>query len=688
MTFLNPAYLIGLIAAGIPIIIHFLNLRRMKEVEFSSIKFLKEIQRTKIRNIKIKQWLLLLIRVLILIFIVLAFARPTIKDKFFISAGSDGKTSAVIIIDNSISMAAKKNSMTNLELSKITAKNYLSLLNADDEISIISTSLDTKKLKLKNISEAQKQVENINVSYVSVDLISSLKLAVDVLKESTNLNKEIFICSDFQKSLTLSKLNEYFDKNTDERIKIFINNLSIDNLRNISVIDLNLENQILQKGKKINFTGKLSNSSQSESSENVISIFINNERVGQTGFFIAPKEKINLNLETDLKSSGLIESFAEIDDDEINYDNRYYNSFFIPEKINVIGISDNPNELDYISRVINNVENMELKIIPIDRIASVDYSSISVAFVVIPNEQKRVVELVEQLPKNLNIIILPGINTDEATMNLFLKKMNLGSAKFIQTNTPIEFDKIDYNHPIFKDLFESKNFPKIESPKILKEFRLNISKPFNEIITLQNKSAFFIEKILENKRLLIFSQTFDDKFGDFQFKGIFAPMLVKAIYYLSVDYSKNKPTFPGESINFDLNRITSKTIEVIKPEGEKEYLPIINEKRFSYSNTNQIGTYKFYNDGKLIHYESVNINSMEYIYSFYTSSEISEKLKSKGFTNKIFFVDKNENIKNIVSHSRVGTELWKVIILFVLLLLLIEMFLARNTKSEIAKVNR
>ncbi|HEX9828971.1 MAG TPA: BatA domain-containing protein, partial [Bacteroidota bacterium] len=79
MTFLNPFILFGLLAAGIPILLHLLNLRKLRTIEFSTLSFLKELQRTKIRRIKIRQWLLLLLRTLLVICIVMAFARPTLK---------------------------------------------------------------------------------------------------------------------------------------------------------------------------------------------------------------------------------------------------------------------------------------------------------------------------------------------------------------------------------------------------------------------------------------------------------------------------------------------------------------------------------------------------------------------------------------------------------------------------------
>ena len=62
MIFLNPTVLFGLLASSIPVIIHFLNLRKIKKVEFSTLTFLKELQKSKIKKIKFKQWLLLVLQ--------------------------------------------------------------------------------------------------------------------------------------------------------------------------------------------------------------------------------------------------------------------------------------------------------------------------------------------------------------------------------------------------------------------------------------------------------------------------------------------------------------------------------------------------------------------------------------------------------------------------------------------------
>ena len=99
MIFLNPAVLFGLLATSIPVIIHLINLRKLNRVEFSTLAFLKELQKTKIKKVKLKQWILLALRILIIIFLVSSFARPTIESVSLAGVSSSAKTSSVIILD-------------------------------------------------------------------------------------------------------------------------------------------------------------------------------------------------------------------------------------------------------------------------------------------------------------------------------------------------------------------------------------------------------------------------------------------------------------------------------------------------------------------------------------------------------------------------------------------------------------
>ncbi len=100
MNFLNPIVLFGLGAVLLPLLIHLLSKRRAKEVAFPSIKLLALMQTDRIRMLKIKQLLILILRTLVILLLILAFARPAIRSVF----KADARISSVIIIDGSASM--------------------------------------------------------------------------------------------------------------------------------------------------------------------------------------------------------------------------------------------------------------------------------------------------------------------------------------------------------------------------------------------------------------------------------------------------------------------------------------------------------------------------------------------------------------------------------------------------------
>ncbi len=133
MTFLNPFALFGLLAAAIPILLHLLNLRKLRTIEFSTLTFLKELEKTKIRRLKLRQLLLLILRTLLVLLIVLAFSRPTLKGSVAGNLGSHAKTTSVFIIDDSYSMTVSDDQGELLKQAKQAAKGLIRLFKDGDE---------------------------------------------------------------------------------------------------------------------------------------------------------------------------------------------------------------------------------------------------------------------------------------------------------------------------------------------------------------------------------------------------------------------------------------------------------------------------------------------------------------------------------------------------------------------------
>src|SRR3990172_7812603 len=139
MTFLNPAILWGLFAVSIPIIIHIFNLKKTRKIEFSTLMFLKEIQETKQKRIKLKQLLILLCRIAFIIFLVLMFADPLSKG--FLGAVNDKSPATVLILlDDSFSLTGRTTSGTDFDLAKLKCNELIDGLDKDDELYFVPLS--------------------------------------------------------------------------------------------------------------------------------------------------------------------------------------------------------------------------------------------------------------------------------------------------------------------------------------------------------------------------------------------------------------------------------------------------------------------------------------------------------------------------------------------------------------------
>ncbi|MGE5806813.1 MAG: BatA domain-containing protein, partial [Ignavibacteria bacterium] len=278
MLFLNPVILFGLLAASIPIVIHLFNLRKLKKIDFSTLAFLKELQKNKIKKIKLKQWLLLALRVLIIIFLVMAFARPALRGVAIGGTTSAAKTTAVFIIDNTFSMSVVDAKGSYFNQAKETIKELIKQLQEGDDAALITIAgSDNEGMNsTNNLADFRSRVEQTEISYASGFLHDALIKASKIVSASKNFNKEIYILSDFQSGRlaregSLSDLSEILD----EKVKIYSFNYSGKEIFNLGINNLKINTQIFEKDKPVSFDITAENYSKQTAEDAVISIFVN-----------------------------------------------------------------------------------------------------------------------------------------------------------------------------------------------------------------------------------------------------------------------------------------------------------------------------------------------------------------------------------------------------------------------------
>ena len=135
MVFLTPLFLLGILAAAIPIAIHLIRREKPPKVMFSTIRFLKKTSKKLVLFQHLQQILLLLLRSLVIVLVVLAFARPLINQSVARLLDADPQ-SAVIMLDLSMSMQYEDI----FDRAKSEALNLINGMAAGDEVALIGFS--------------------------------------------------------------------------------------------------------------------------------------------------------------------------------------------------------------------------------------------------------------------------------------------------------------------------------------------------------------------------------------------------------------------------------------------------------------------------------------------------------------------------------------------------------------------
>jgi Aerotolerance regulator N-terminal/von Willebrand factor type A domain len=201
VSFLNPLFLFGLAAASLPIIIHLFTRRQPREVRFPSLEFLEEVNQSEIRRVRIKQWLLLLLRTLAVAAIALAMARPALRG----AAGgtSSAGTTVVALVDRSGSMGAAGTSGTLAAQARRIVEDLLTTLGPADELLLVPYDRAPAPVTPRpssDLGRMRASVQGLAATARTTDHRAALETAARALGESRSLNRELFWISDFQAS--------------------------------------------------------------------------------------------------------------------------------------------------------------------------------------------------------------------------------------------------------------------------------------------------------------------------------------------------------------------------------------------------------------------------------------------------------------------------------------------------------
>jgi hypothetical protein len=137
MDFLSQAFLWGLPLVGLPVLIHFFSRKQRDIVNWAAMEFLLASRAPRRSFLKLKDLILLLLRILVVLLIVAALAQPLISMGWI---GSTGPRDVILVLDNSMSTARKTSGGTLFDQEVDQAVKLIHQLNAADTVRVLLAS--------------------------------------------------------------------------------------------------------------------------------------------------------------------------------------------------------------------------------------------------------------------------------------------------------------------------------------------------------------------------------------------------------------------------------------------------------------------------------------------------------------------------------------------------------------------
>ncbi|MDG1358385.1 MAG: BatA domain-containing protein, partial [Akkermansiaceae bacterium] len=197
ITFLQQSLLWGLLAVSIPIIIHLLNRRRFRTVQWAAMDFLLKAARESRGKKKLKYIIILIARALAIAALIFAIARPLAGG--FLSWGGAQIDTVILILDRSPSMEQiNDNGDTSKRLAAIkSVQSSLKGLNNPKLILIDSASATAQSIPSP---DALNELSSTLATDTKASIPALISIAIDYITDNAPGRTEIWLASDMQKS--------------------------------------------------------------------------------------------------------------------------------------------------------------------------------------------------------------------------------------------------------------------------------------------------------------------------------------------------------------------------------------------------------------------------------------------------------------------------------------------------------
>lgn len=673
MSFLTPWLIYGLSLLAVPILIHLWQRKKVVQVPFSTLRFLKIVAARTSRSSKIENLLLLLLRCLLVALVALAVARPVVSTEATKLFGGNAPRSIALVLDQSMSMGYKSGDDTRLELAKRQAQAVVDDLKPGDEVAVFGASDLARPFIAEPTVDhevVRKAIEGVQQTEARTDFAAALREARKAISRKVSGTKQVFLFTDAQEGGWQFDKNAVFDeawRQTNPRLIV----VRPDELSavNGAVSKVRFDAPFAAAGTIVRGSATVENHSAALLRD-VIEVRAGGEKVVTKPVEIPPGSSVDVPVEfqTPTLPGRWLLGTASLSGDNLPADDRYY--FTLPlyqaPRVLIVESGGGPEKTRsgfFLRKAltagaagapIKTIAPAELDDLPIEPFSAVFLAGIADV------SDRASVRVDRYLQAGGTVVFMPGDQTDVAAFGRldWMPAKPKGVKELPPGRLPAR--ALEPQHPLFMNSWDANTpFPALPQRKML-EFALG---GFGRVLlTLGEGLPFIIYGERGSGRVLIVNASADRAWGDFPLTSAFLP-LVQQIGRLSIartgreavwhvgDQVPAMPSLPREGLTV---KVPHGDVQSIAPGA-----PLLER-------AEQAGFYEVTSSAEgVVHQFAVNVDPRESNLTPITDEALSKIIAHDDLTGM-------DALKLWLARSRGLTPLWPLLLVLALVVFVAE----------------
>ncbi|MGB0559423.1 MAG: BatA domain-containing protein [Pseudohongiellaceae bacterium] len=570
MVFLTPLFLIGLLAAAIPIAIHLIRREKPPKVMFSTIRFLKKTSKKLVLFQHLQQILLLLLRSLVIVLLVLAFARPLI-DRSIARLLDVDPQSAVVLIDLSMSMQYEET----FERAKTEALDIISSMTSGDEVALIGFSDGAQLVSDFNsdLDSVRSTINEISAAgFGRTRYLPNLRLADQMLEESRFENRAIYLISDFQAADI-----DAFDETWKLAPGVAFTGIDVglEESTNLAITDVRSPERLLENASEQQILVRVRSTGTVYLQEGDVSLIVNGEVIDRKSVDLGDRSEEVVTFSTTFETEGSYYGEIRVGGDAFEADNSYYFTVDVLPKISVLTINGEASENWYddeghwFGLAVGGAERSPFELVnltPGELSEAVLRQSDVLVLLNVGNLTDDQAEIIaDYVIEGGALLVAPGDRVDPVSFNNQFESVApalLEAQGLPNGNDYLVIADYDRRHPILRPIESDW------SARFQGHWRLSPSQDSEVLMQFDNTEPALVERHVGDGSVILFASAMDLEWNNLPLQSLFLPFVHETLRHLVQPELKQKAYSVGDSFSVNLDEDAG-SVSARAPNGDE-----------------------------------------------------------------------------------------------------------------------